>query len=397
MLGHAIVIRWKITHSLEGILASDWNRLSGAGNPFLRHEFLVALERNECVGESSGWVPCHVTAYQSERLVGAVPMYVKNHSYGEFVFDWSWADAYARNGLAYYPKLVVAVPFTPVTGPRLLLAPDIDQEGLRAALIDAVLEVAQERTISSLHWLFPNQCDSDVLSSSKLIRRSGVQYHWHNHGYRDFDDFLAKLTSKKRKQIKRERRQACATGVEVAMHWGERLGDPEWDAFYDFYCSTYDRKWGFPSLTRGFFREISSSMPDSVMLVLASQNGRYIAGAFCLRGDDALYGRNWGCDGFYPSLHYEVCYYQTIQYCIESGLERFEAGAQGEHKISRGFVPVETASAHWIKHPAFRDAIDDFVTQERSGIRRYIEEMKTHSPYKQGLPANGGVDTTGDR
>ncbi len=383
--------RWKITHRLEDISAADWNRLDGTENPFLRHEFLVALERNACVGEASGWLPRHVTAYEDGRLVGAVPMYLKHHSYGEFVFDWSWAEAYARNGLAYYPKLVVAVPFTPVPGPRLLVAPETDQNTLRRELIDAVLEVARESSTSSLHWLFPNQCDTDALDQSKLIRRCGVQYHWFNPGYRDFDDFLGSLTSKKRKQIKRERRQSRESGLRVEMRWGERLGEPEWDAFYGFYCSTYDRKWGFPSLTREFFREICATMPESVTLVLAARHGQYVAGALCLRGDNALFGRNWGCEGFYPGLHYEVCYYQTIEYCIEMGLERLEAGAQGEHKISRGFVPVETSSAHWIKHPAFRDAIGDFVRHEQRGIRHYMEEMKSHSPYKQGAPARGSV------
>lgn len=372
--------------TLEGVQAvpaAAWNRLAGAANPFLRHEFLAALERHRCVGPGTGWSPCPLAAEENGRLVGALPLYRKSHSFGEFVFDWSWAEAYERAGLAYYPKLLCAIPFTPVSGPRLLAAPGPDSEALREALAGTVLEHARAQPISTLHCLFTPAREAALLQAQGLLLRAGCQFHWHNPGYRDFDDFLDTLSAKRRKEIRRERRDAARAGVDIEALRGDEVSERQWRAYYRFYRSTFDRKWGFPSLTEGFFREIGRSMPESVRLVVARRAGRYIAGALFMRGREALYGRHWGCIEHHPSLHFELCYYRGIEHCIEAGLERFEAGAQGEHKIWRGFLPVRTWSAHWIRDAAFRGAIEAFVDRERRAVERYIEELEGHSPYRR--------------
>ena len=371
------------TDSLENVTAAEWNPLIGSGNPFVRHEFLVALERHGCVGEESGWAAQHVLIYDDdERLVGAAPMYLKFHSYGEYIFDWAWADAYARHGLKYFPKLVVAVPFSPVTGPRLL-SNGAHQKEIRAGLIEATVEVAKRAGVSTAHWLFNDHTEIADYESQQLLRRVGCQFHWENPGFRDFEDFLDSLVSKKRKQIKRERRQARDAGVDIQMLPANQLDDDQWRAFHQFYCNTYDKKWGLPYLNLGFFREIGATLPQAVHLVMAKQDGRYIAGALCLGDDQALYGRNWGCDNHIPALHFEMCYYQTIEHCITHGLSRFEAGAQGDYKMSRGLMPTVTSSAHWVGHPQFREAIAQFLEQEREGIMSYIDYMNAHSPYRQ--------------
>jgi hypothetical protein len=382
-------MRWTITTSIDRVAADEWNALCGGDDPFVRHEFLAALERQGCVGERTGWHPHHLLLYEGTSLVGALPMYLKLHSYGEYVFDWAWADAYERCGLAYYPKLVVAVPYTPVTGPRLLSPGDTRASRIRAALIEAAIAFAREVEVSSLHWLFAESEDASALSEQGLLQRVGCQFHWHNEGFVDFTDFLSRLTSKKRKQIKRERRQASELGLRVEARSGDELGDAEWEAFHRFYCSTYDRKWGVPYLTVGFFKEIGRTMPESVLLVLASDGARYVAGSLCVRGGRALYGRNWGCDGHFPALHYEMCYYQTIEYCIRHRLERFEAGAQGEYKVTRGLLPVATRSGHWVRDSRFRSAIESFLARETRGVMHYIREMGEHSPYKAPAPERG--------
>jgi len=372
-----------IVESLDDVKAEQWNPLIGSGNPFVRHEFLVAMERHGCVGRETGWVPQHVLVYDdNDKLVGAAPMYLKFHSYGEYVFDWAWADAYSRHGLKYFPKLVVAVPFSPVTGPRLL-ASSPEQSDIRKGLVEATIEVARRAEISSAHWLFCDQTELEDYESQALLHRVGCQFHWENPGYRDFDDFLESLVSKKRKQIKRERRQVKDSGVEVQMLPAMEVDKNQWEAFHQFYCNTYDRKWGLPYLNVDFFLEIGKSLPEAVHLVLAKQGDRYVAGALCLGDEEALYGRNWGCDDYIPALHFEMCYYQTIEYCINNGLARFEAGAQGDYKISRGLMPRLTSSAHWVAHPQFREAISNFLDEEREGVVRYIEYMNAHSPYRQ--------------
>ena len=373
-----------IVESLDDVTAEQWNSLIGSGNPFVRHEFLVAMERHGCVGRETGWIPQHVLVYgDDDKLVGAAPMYLKFHSYGEYVFDWAWADAYSRHGLKYFPKLVVAVPFSPVTGPRLL-ASSPEQSDIRKGLVEATIEVARRAEVSSAHWLFCEQTELEDYESQALLHRVGCQFHWENPGYRDFDDFLESLVSKKRKQIKRERRQVKDSGVDVQMLPAMEVDKSQWEAFHQFYCNTYDRKWGLPYLNVEFFLEIGKSLPEAVHLVLAKQGGRYVAGALCLEDEEALYGRNWGCDDYIPALHFEMCYYQTIEYCIRNGLARFEAGAQGDYKISRGLMPRLTSSAHWVAHPQFREAISKFMDEEREGVVRYIEYMNTHSPYRQG-------------
>ncbi len=376
----------KVANTLEEVPARDWNRLAGPENPFTLHEFLVALERTGCLGDEFGWWPQHLLVYDGGRLVGAAPMYLKDNSYGEFVFDWSWADAYQRAGLAYYPKLVVAVPYTPATGPRLLLDPEADGQAVAATLIEAALEHARRRQVSSLHWLFTGQQATAALESHGLVRRVGCQYHWSNPGYRDFDDYLDALISKKRKQIKRERRQVLDSGITVEVLDGHQATAAHWAVCHDFYRSTFDRKWGTATLSRAFFEAVGATMPEAVVLVLAREGGRYVAAAFNLRGTDCLYGRHWGTSGFFPSLHFEVCYYQTIDYCIRHGLRRFEAGAQGEHKLARGFLPVPTFSAHWIRDPGFRSAVERFVVQERRAVEDYIAGLQEHSPFRQSSP-----------
>lgn len=377
---------------IDAVAAVDWNALADAGSPFLRHEFLVALERNGCVGGDTGWHPSHLLLREGERLIGGAPAYLKLHSHGEFVFDWSWAEAYQRAGMEYYPKLVFAVPFTPATGPRLLCADDVDHEAVLDALVSAGIEYARRVKASSAHWLFPNDAQMVELQRRGLLRRSGCQFHWHNPGYGKFDDYLASLTSKRRKQVRKERREAAAAPVDIRLQIASSIAAQEWEAYHALYSSTYERKWGFPTLTPGFFRELARTMPDSLMLASAHRSGRMIAGAHFLCGNDTLYGRNWGCSEFHPSLHFELCYYRAIEFCIDRGISRFEAGAQGEHKLMRGFLPTTTWSAHWIGHDGFRNAIATFLERERDGVDAYVDQMDAHSPFRK---ADGDVGPTG--
>ncbi|MHB8474015.1 MAG: GNAT family N-acetyltransferase [Gammaproteobacteria bacterium] len=379
-----------LTHTtLETIPAAAWNALSDGRDPFLRHEFLVALERHGCVGEQFGWLPQHLAAYDDHgTLVGAVPLYLKDNSYGEFVFDWAWADAYARSGLRYYPKLVSAIPYTPATGLRLLIAADADRRAVGDALIEAALERARELRVSSLHWLFTPEDQTDQLQTHGLLRRTGCQFHWHNHDYRDFNDFLDRFSSAKRKKVKQERRHVADAGIELQVLHGGEMTDSQWRVLHGFYCSTFARKSGVPTLSLPFFMEISRTMGDALVLIMAQHEQRYVAGAICLRGTDTLYGRHWGCSADYHSLHFEACYYQGIDYCIRHSLRRFEPGAQGEHKISRGFLPAPTWSAHWIAHPGFRNILARHTAQESEHMDEYMRELAQHSPYKDPPPAS---------
>jgi len=372
------------THtSLEEIPAAAWNALSEGRDPFLRHEFLVALERHNCVGERFGWLPRHLAAYDDAgALIGAVPLYLKDNSYGEFVFDWAWADAYARNGLDYYPKLVSSIPYTPATGSRLLIASDADKTAVGPALIEAALELARALDVSSLHWLFTPVDQTELLEAHGLMRRTGCQFHWRNHGYRDFHDFLDTFSSAKRKKVKQERRHVTDAGIELEVLNGNTMSESQWNILHGFYRSTFARKSGMPTLTLPFFQEISRTMGESLVLVMALHQGEYVAGAICLRGTDTLYGRHWGCNADYHSLHFEACYYQGIDYCIQHGLQLFEPGAQGEHKISRGFLPTPTWSAHWIAHAGFRDILARYTAQESAHTIEYINELAQHTPYK---------------
>ncbi len=379
----------EVVGALDDVPRAQWNRLAGTRNPFVRHEFLAALERNDCVGADSGWMPRHVLVYRGDRLVGAMPMYLKSHSYGEFVFDWGWAEAYSRAGMDYYPKLVVAVPFTPAAGPRMLVGEDVSGDDVRRVLIGAAVEIARRGEVSSAHWLFANGADHEALAGSNLLLRSGHQFHWCNPGFRDFQDYLDALTSKRRKQIRRERREAAKAPVQIEVLAGQSAGEERWSAYHALYASTYDRKWGYPSLTRGFFHEVDRTMAESVMLILARRGERYVAGAHFFIGGDTLFGRNWGCSEFHPSLHFEMCYYRAIELCIERRLARFEAGAQGEHKLTRGFLPIATHSAHWIRHSGFRRAVADFLREERRDNEHYISAAASHTPFKS-TTGNGG-------
>ena len=363
--------------------AAEWNALTGTANPFLRHEFLAGLEATGSLSAEVGWQPYHLLLHDASGLAAAVPGYLKGHSWGEFVFDWAWADAYERHGLPYYPKLVHAVPYTPATGPRVLHRADIGSDTAVAAAAEASRSVAARQRLSSAHWLFPEPAQAEHLAAQDLLSRRGCQFHWHNHpDYRDFQDFLDTLTSKRRKSIRRERRQTAEAGVEMTVRSGREITDGDWQAFHAFYRQTFHEHGNVPLLTLPFFRHCSETLGDAVIMVQARRDGALIGAALLFRSDDALYGRYWGSAEEVPGMHFETCYYQGIDYCIAHGLQRFEPGAQGEHKISRGFLPVATHSRHWIAEPAFRDAIADFLRRETSLIEAYMAEMQQHSPYR---------------
>lgn len=355
-------------------------------NPFVSHAFLNACETSGSATARAGWAPMHVLV-DDERgeLVACAPCYLKTHSMGEYVFDYPWADAYERAGGRYYPKLQVSVPFTPAQGARLLVRPGDRRDDARAALI-AGLKAVRERTgASSIHVTFPLKGECDALEAAGFITRTGKQFHFFNRGYKTFDDFLADLASRKRKAVKRERRDALASGIEIHRLTGAEITEDHWDAFFRFYVDTGSRKWGQPYLTRAFFREVGASMADRILLVMAKRNGRWIAGAINFIGDDALYGRNWGAVEHHPFLHFEVCYYQAIEFAIAHGLSRVEAGAQGEHKLARGYAPVTTWSSHFIADPNFARAVKQFVRQEREAIAETIEIYGEHVPFRRDL------------
>ena len=373
-----------IADRIDLIPADQWNACAGGDNPFVSHAFLAALEESGSASRETGWAPQHLTIKDEDgQLSGAVPMYLKNHSQGEYVFDWGWADAYERAGGRYYPKLQAAVPFSPVTGPRLLARPGPDQSMIRAALAAGLVEVATRFGVSSLHVTFANEEDAQWLEASDFLIRHGHQFHWRNQGYRDFDDFLASLSSRKRKNIRKERSRVAQSGIRVEMLTGDDIRAHHWDKFHAFYVGTYDRKWGYPYLTRDFFAMIGERMADQVALVRAERDGQAIAGALNLIGGDALYGRNWGSNGDYPFLHFECCYYQAIDFAIARGLTTVEAGTQGPHKIQRGYLPVRTQSAHWIRDEGFRAAVADFVERERRAEAGEVIALDQFSPFRR--------------
>lgn len=379
------------TLSVRGAIAdippAHWDACAGSDNPFVSHAFLHALEASGSVTASRGWQPRHIVLSEtSGEPLGVVPLYLKGHSYGEYVFDWGWADAYERAGGRYYPKLQAAVPFTPVTGPRLLIRRDLSPvraRSVRETLATALIEVARRHEVSSLHVTFPAREEWTALGERGFLQRLGLQYHFANPGYGDFDAFLEALAARKRKQIRRERREVAESGITIRRLTGEVIEPRHWEAFYDFYLATADKRWGVPYLTPGFFETIGRTMADRVLLVMAwAPDGRPVAGALNLIGADALYGRNWGCIEDYRFLHFEACYYQAIDFAIERGLARVEAGAQGEHKIQRGYLPAETYSAHWIADPALEAGVADFLERERPAVRRHLAALTAHSPYK---------------
>jgi predicted N-acyltransferase len=373
----------RVHAAIAEIAAADWDACAGDANPTVSHAFLNAMEESGSTTRRTGWMPQHLSLAGADgEVAGVVPLYAKTHSYGEYVFDYGWADAYERAGGRYYPKLLSAVPFTPVPGPRLLLRPGAPAAA-REHLLAGMVEFTKQRQISSLHVNFPDPADAEALTEAGFLQRLGQQFHWINDRYRDFDDFLAALNSRKRKAVKKERREALARGLEIEVLTGSDLRPRHWDAFFEFYLATSDRKWGSAYLNRRFFAMIGERMPQKLVLVMARRGGNYVAGAFNLLGKDTIYGRNWGSYGDYKFLHFECCYYQAIEFAITHGLKRVEAGAQGPHKIQRGYLPVPTYSAHWIPDPAFRRAVAQFLMRERQMIEHKMEGLAEFSPFRQ--------------
>lgn len=381
---HCSCMQIRVSERILDIPAGDWNAVAGTDHPFTRHEFLAALERHDCVGERYGWLPCHVLALDDAgRLAGAVPCYLKDNSYGEFVFDWAWADAYQRTGMAYYPKLVASIPYTPVTGARLLVHPAADRAAVTAALIGGMQDLRARHAASSIHCLFSNEPDTGALCAHGFMRRTSCHFHWHNDRYRDFEDFLSRMSSRKRKKIRRERRHVQEAGLRMELLSGQDATEEQWQIMHTFYRSTFARKSGIATLSLPFFLEISRTMGDQLVLVFARDGRNTVAGAIMLRSAHALFGRHWGCLQDYHSLHFETCYYQGIEYCIEQGLTLFEPGAQGEHKISRGFLPTFTWSAHWIADARFRQAIGRYLDEEHVWMLEYRNELLQTSPFRR--------------
>ncbi len=383
-------IEISVLGAIAGISQCDWDSVASPENgrpidPFTTHRFLKALEDSASVGAGTGWLPQHLVVHQTGRLIAAMPLYAKGHSQGEYVFDHSWAHAFERAGGRYYPKLQAAVPFTPVTGRRFLCAPEHIKTG-RAALLEGAIRLAVENDISSLHITFCTEDEAIAGEAMGLLHRTGQQFHWLNDGYRDFDDFLSRLSSRKRKAIRKERARAQRFGGGIHLFTGDQIKPEHWDAFWQFYQDTGARKWGTPYLTRAFFAELQAHMRDDILLILCQRNQRWIAGALNFIGRDTLFGRYWGCVEDHPFLHFEVCYYQAIEYAIARGFSRVEAGAQGEHKLARGYLPVANHSLHWIAEAGFRAAVVQFLKQERAAVDADIEILTSFGPFKRGAP-----------
>ena len=374
----------RIITDFSRIDEQDWNQLDHGDNPFLSHALLNALETSASISAGSGWQPHHLGIYQGTQLVAFAPTYIKSHSHGEFVFDWAWAAAYQRHNLPYYPKLLTAIPYSPVTGPRLLVKighPDAGK--LRQALIDLAIEECRTRDFSSWHCNFCNETDSAALDNEPLLARKDWQYHWFNRDYQSFDDFLGQLRSRKRKNIRRERRQVSESGIQFEWKRGTELSQRDHEFVFSCYQNTFMAYGNHPALQAGFFRDIARNMPGRVHVLLAIRDDHPIAMSFFLSGGGRLYGRYWGCMEEVPGLHFETAYYQGIEFCIEHGLRVFESGAQGEHKISRGFVPSETRSFHLVRNEAFRAAIAEFLARENRGLDEYRAQLATHDPFRR--------------
>ena len=370
-----------VTESISDIPAAEWNGLAGCDNPFLRHEFLLAAEESGSASAASGWTPRHLAVRDANGLRAAMPLYEKSHSWGEFVFDWSWARAYDQAGFDYYPKLVSALPFTPATGRRLLLRDEADTKA-EAILLDAALTLVDDADCSSLHILFPASEELPALREAGLRVRKDCQFHWHNQGYADFDEFLATFSSAKRKKARRERRRVQEHHIRFRHLRGHDLDGTMWTTLYRLISMTFMRRGSLPYFNLDFFLRVSKALPDQILVVLAERAGEAIAAAVFFESDTVLYGRYWGSDGHYDALHFETCYYQGIEHCIRTGKQLFEPGTQGEHKVSRGFVPASTWSAHWLGHPEFLNAIGDYLDEERRHVERYMESVDAHSPYR---------------
>jgi predicted N-acyltransferase len=363
--------------ALGEVPAAQWDALAG-DNPFLRHAFLHALEATGCATPDTGWTPQHITLWEGGQLRGAMPLYLKSHSYGEYVFDWGWAEAYHKHGLRYYPKLLSAVPFTPATGPRLLAA----TPAARRALVDAAFALAARTRASSLHILLPPADQAAELEARGMMIRSSVQFHWENQAYPDFDAFLAGMSHDKRKKIKQERRKVREAGLVFERLTGRAVSDADLAFFTACYNRTYRQHYSTPYLNRAFFDRLLETMADNVLVVIGRRGGRRVAAALNVFTPAALYGRYWGASEYHSGLHFETCYYQAIEFCIERGIALFEGGAQGEHKLARGLLPVRTLSAHWLAHPQFAHAVEQFLAREHRGIGAYLDELNEHSPFR---------------
>ena len=378
---------------LAEVPAAQWDACANPDpahhNPFVSHAFLNALERAGAVGGRTGWKAMHVLIDGADgRLAAAAPCYIKTHSQGEYVFDHSWADAYMRAGGRYYPKLQVAVPFTPVPGPRLLVRPGLDHNANEERLAIALAQATADLGLSSIHLTFLDQAACARLGKLGFLERTGQQFHWANAGYKTFDDFLATFASRKRKGVKKEREQALANGITVEHVSGASITEVHWDAMFEFYVDTGNRKWGQPYLNRAFFSHLGSAMADRCLLIFASRAGRPIAGALNLIGGDCLYGRYWGASEQHPCLHFEICYYQAIDFAIAHGLARVEAGAQGEHKLARGYMPTTTYSAHWIRDAGFRKAVDRYLKEERAAVAEAAVHYAQAAPFRKSEQAD---------
>ena len=374
----------RILQSIGEISVNDWNRCANPDtapyDPFLSFEFLDALEQSGSATAQTGWQPFHLALNDGEDLLGVVPMYIKSHSQGEYVFDHAWADAWHRAGKDYYPKLQASIPFTPASGRRVLAATPCEET--EQLLLSACAQVSEQIEVSSLHMTFMPETQWHLAGKLGFLQRLDQQYHWHNAGYSSFEDFLSDLSSKKRKNLRRERRDALSTGVEIEWLSGSDLTESHWDVFYRFYMDTGSRKWGRPYLTREFFSRISESMADDILLILCKRDQRYIAGALNFIGGETLFGRNWGCVEHHPFLHFEVCYYQAIDFAIARKLKKVEAGAQGSHKVARGYLPEATYSAHWIADARFRAAVADYLADEQLYVKQDIDYIERNSPFK---------------
>lgn len=386
MAGSDILV--KVVSGMAGTSAGEWDACANPDaaqhNPFVSHAFLKALEDSGCVGSGTGWTPRHLMLHNHDGLlVGAAPCYVKTHSQGEYVFDHSWADAYTRAGGRYYPKLQIAVPFTPVPGPRILVRPGADAAANQQAIASAACELAAQNGLSSVHVTFLQADLQSQLAELGFLARTGQQFHWHNGGYTSFADFLSTFASRKRKAVRKERAEALASGITIKWLSGSDIKEADWDAMFDFYMDTANRKWGRPYLNRQFFSLLGERLSERCLLIFAERDGRRIAGALNIIGGDCLYGRYWGSTEFHPHLHFEICYYQAIDYAIAHNLPRVEAGAQGDHKLARGYLPVPTYSAHWIADTALRHAVNRFLEHERQEIREYTTELTELGPYRK--------------
>jgi len=374
-------VKVTVHDSIADIAADDWNRVCGSEYPFLRHEFLNLAEQTRCVSTEQGWTPRHLSIWEQGRLRAAMPLYEKSHSWGEFVFDWAWANAYEQAGLSYYPKLVSAVPFTPAASRRLLLA-DADDKDAAGQLLEGAIDLAKQSGYSSLHLLFPTADEIGLLESAGLLARKDCQFHWQNRGYRTFDEFLATFTAAKRKKAKRDRRRAEENGIQFRRLKGNEMDDSHWSIVHALISRTFMRRGSLPYFNEEFFKSIARQLPDNILVILAEKGIDVVAAAVFFDSERVLYGRYWGSDGHYDALHFETCYYQGIDYCIDTGKQVFEPGTQGEHKISRGFSPVTTWSAHWLAHPEFADAISKYLDHESRHVEHYMETMDSRSPYK---------------